>query len=258
MFRQDRNAECTGLSLGGGILIAVKRELSALRVCAFENNKNESIWLKIKLPFSCLDVLVTYFSCNNPRVNYEFCSTSCLIPIVTKNRIFLHMTQLKDTRLMAVNNYMSALSLKSFNNVKNVKGRTLDLVLSNCSSVKVSCEGPLVTTDAHHPPFLVRIACGKTSPFINLNENFRKTLNLSKADFYSMYCDFRDANCSGMLNEKDVHEAVDSLYDNVFQVLKELALKIKSRKRVYPPWFNKLILADIRLKKKLERKRYNS
>ena len=102
-------------------------------------------------------------------------------------------------------NELYGLSLK--NNVLNVLGRTLDLILSDIPYLKVAEEThPLVVIDRYHPAMILELPHKTRESVCKQNNSY--SYNFYKADFHSLYNELKNTDWNNLLHIPDLNIAV--------------------------------------------------
>lgn len=198
VFRCDRDRLATNKSDGGGVLIAIRRDL-------------KPVSLPINHCYSVIEHIIVSIPSFAPAKKHYI--SAVYIPPQTPNDIYLdHFTLLQDYvndhstesffilgdynlphvdwsnfQLAAPNsaptsisynlfNFLSTLNAKQFNSLKNDNDRILDLFISNTESSLTLCS-PIVPPNLHHPPF-----CALT--FVNLKTNHMPRNHSPKPNFH--------------------------------------------------------------------------
>jgi hypothetical protein len=162
-------------------------------------------------------------------------------------------------KMIAMSQLIQFFNLKQFNNIPNVNGKCLDLVLSNVrdSDVMVTASNdPLVDKDHSHPSLCVSIALNSPlSRFLKRAADIT-SYNFRKANFPDLYHGMIDADWSSIESSSDdVNTASDSCYNILYKILNDHVPKYKNKKHKYPVWFTPQIIKNVQIKNKL-RQRY--
>lgn len=152
IIRRDRNYARSNTTVGGSCLIACRNGLSVERIPEFETILDvvEDLWIKVKLTDSFLYVCVTYIRPNAPLVQYtEHLDKikDCILSLDTSSKFLIlgdynmpHISwNLSTPTTLLINsahseellNTIEFCNFNQFNNVTNINGKILDLVLSN-------------------------------------------------------------------------------------------------------------------------------
>lgn len=281
IYRNDRNAQNSSKSIGGGVLIAVAKRLhssSLYSICP----SNELIWVSINV------------NINHVSVNLHLCAIY-LPPPVSPNSLelmvndlnnIMNESQVKEVILVGdfnlpsivwvagdntdrytpaiyndVNSnlghtlvdFMSFNSLTQFNLVHNANGKILDLILSNISTLKVMQESQALTkVDTHHPPLIITIDCQsnkplKTKPFIKLN--------FAKGDYTEIEKRINDNDWDTILTaDLTVDVMTDIFKQKLCKIIDDCIPKKKYKNGMFPPWYSMSLIKIIKEKDKFRRK----
>jgi len=95
-----------------------------------------------------------------------------------------------DPKAESICNFIYVNNLISHNEIVNIQGNTLDLVMSTNPIIQVQRVSSLVELeDGYHPPLAVEIPIGRVKRNVKRTElcNLNDSPNYAKADFLSMY-----------------------------------------------------------------------
>lgn len=178
-FRRDRDLSL-GKSGGGGLLVAFSDWIKIVRLQDYEVSSIlcETLLLKISYSLSIFYLCLVYLpppvsinSLKNLFQSLEKCPN-----INNENLILigdLNISQCSDTSFnfssgnsvtRSIYPLLSLYNLKSYNNVKNHFGKTLDLVLRNFlfpPNISVTRTNPLSIEDKYHPPLQIKSISSK-------------------------------------------------------------------------------------------------
>lgn len=222
--------------MGGGCLIALKNEYSALRMTKWEDEiPFDNVWLKLNTSGNSKIYLHTiylpgwasfehynmYFEQLHDIINIRdpyarfvllgdfnipsikwFPSGNHCIPLSCEGRIAVEFI-----------NTITNTNLKQSNTAVSHNNNTLDLVLSNIP-ISVKCTDALVRVDQHHPPLIVEfsrsdikfLAAKKTAKF-----------NYFKANYNEINNDLTLIDWNNELNDSDIDVVVDKFYYTIQQ-----------------------------------------
>lgn len=255
VVRKDRSSG----KLGGGVLIALKKQISYEIIST--NCESESVILKIKFKKSIFIISVVYFVPNSKVDVYEgylshfddllLLNNVNFIILGDFNLPHLFRGQIQTDVDVLMRGFMNLNGVRQFNSVGNCIGRTLDLVLSNVDISQVCrSSNTLVREDAYHPALEM---------MVNFNEERAKvghpklfTYNFKKGNFILLYNLLRECDWTNVLTASDVDASVEHFYNKLYFCLDASVPKYVVGKRVsslaYPLWFSP------ELKKKIKRK----
>lgn len=162
VFRHDRDLEKTGQTRGGGVLIAVKKDIEVERL-SYMNSELEAVWLRLNChskiiylagiyipPSSSLEKFEILFNLLYTNINLV---NSSLLMIGDFNLPGLFTNPDNLSRNVIEREFMNMVgfyNLTQYNNIVNAYNGLLDLVLSNISISVVRCGPLLLVEDAYH------------------------------------------------------------------------------------------------------------
>lgn len=213
VFRIDRKREGTGMSRGGGCLMAIKSELSSMRMREWELDK-EDVWISVvhengfrtnfnvryvedgssllnyEVHFKRISDVITSAGINDNFVLFGDYNLSDSVEWYDENGVYdvkVNSGTRFDKRIPHELINLNALcNLREFSSVRNGLNRTLDLVLSDVDSSKIEgtrCCSPLLPEDSHHPALNVNL---DLSPVKCLSERRPPKTNFYKADYRTL------------------------------------------------------------------------
>lgn len=279
VWRRDRNYISTGQTMGGGVLLAVKRELCSYMNVAWQSSA-EDIWVSIRLgcnnkPKITLHLCVLYLCDENngncfktQLVNFS----NNLINIITDNNsdtlIILGDFNMSCVQWLPTNGQLQAVNivnplasdfidtlnvcgLQQFNSTVNNFGRILDLVLCNVNIVTTACPDPLVPEDPHHRALITLVPISNYSPLKVLP---RTSHNYFKADYDRINESLHKIDWISALSGGSVNNAVESFYEIISNIRDSFVPVRKAYKSKYPPWFSYSLIKVIKEKFKYFKK----
>ncbi|XP_017466462.1 PREDICTED: RNA-directed DNA polymerase from mobile element jockey-like isoform X1 [Rhagoletis zephyria] len=275
VFRKDRDAVKTGCQRGGGVIVAVKRELRALLISLANddslldqlcvnisgNSSKESLYVVTSYipPGSSYELYkahadnISSLVLNNLRDNHlcvlgdfnlsniNWVSSESCPSLIAHNMVANHELYLVDSIL--------SLNLKQINSFANELNRILDLIFvsDNLNYRICDCINPITATDKHHIPLVIKLDfyC-----FSAIKDN-KLSFNYSLCDFFS----FNELLSN--INWDDLFTNLDTAYCfSIFKsILYELCLDkipVKKKKPYKLPWYSK----DLKKLKNLKNKFY--
>lgn len=143
-------------------------------------------------------------------------------------------------------NMLALTDLQQKNKVKNVNGRTLDLILTNSSNLNMSDASPLSRMDPHHPPLSITLT--------NNSIKFLKTHKTTKVNFHKINYDYINQEISAMNwnnilnNDMNVDSMVSTFYDTITKLIDKYAPKIRPKSDKYPKWFSSKLITLLKEK----------
>ena len=280
VFRRDRETSHSVKQSGGGVLIAVKRNINAFRQIQWESGA-EDVWLSI-LPSEsgesvlhiCLcylppdlplaDLIIFYRGCqsvigdsnlednflllgdfNTPNVAWE--KQNDVAGLAPCNPLDRKATLLVET--------VSTCNLTQFLAIPNKKGRLLDLVFATLpgSSISITETEPMCRVDGHHLAYCVEISHVKID--LPIKPNHKKRHNFNKCDYPNLKLDLRGIEWEKLLLPGDIDESLDTFYAKIDELISVHTPLTRSRSNKYPGWYNQALIRCLREKNKYH-KRY--
>ncbi|KAJ8965587.1 hypothetical protein NQ317_011574 [Molorchus minor] len=169
VFRSDRNLRATGHERGGGVLIAVKKELNVveLKLDSIINivPSIDAVGCKVTINNTTLLIFALYIPPPTLIVEYElFLDTFEKLSVFESDPNILicgdfninkYISDSNDTKVRLINNFMAFLDVKQYNTVLNANERLLDLILGNFKCDISRDDIPIVKEDRHHPSLAI-------------------------------------------------------------------------------------------------------
>ncbi|XP_037294971.1 uncharacterized protein LOC119189460 [Manduca sexta] len=284
VWRRDRDYTRTLQKLGGGVLIAVRKDLVAMERYDWRSS-TEDIWITITL--KKLRPSVTYYihicglylckensgsSFNTQLLNFTHNLNNLMssypldVFIIMGDFNFgndvkwckspdgaeLVPEEISDSSLVEFFDCVSTYSLSQFNGIRNVNGRMLDLVFSNSTLTVEEIDNALaVPVDVHHKTLHIQ---ANFIQFHTLHENSTKKYMFNKGDYECVnnaliQVDWHDYLCSVALDE-----AVTRFYEKLYEI-RDKFIPVKSvRRQSYPPWYNTALIKILAEKHKYHSK----
>lgn len=268
VHRCDRDLARCGLSKGGGVLLAARRELNMAPVDLTQLLQTlesiEIVGVQVGLRHLSFYIFVLYIPPTSQIYIYdtifEYLET---LPFLIDKKIIVigdfNITNFNNDRndsfVRSAISFIESMDLIQRNVVTNVNGRLLDLVLTNIKDCQVILNNfPFTNVDPHHPPLLLNIGCSnyRSNNFVQ-NRN-QKCFNFRRANFPLLYNLILSADWRDVYFHTEPNSACDEFYDCLNHIFEQaVPLKI-IRKHVYPAWFNRDIITNIKQKHKLFKK----
>lgn len=254
VFRRDRCNSASTKSEGGGVSVAVKKSLDAVR-CHNWDTLSEVLRLTVTSPNFKVHICVCYLppdlsvsafsdfydSCvsimsefhsdkfllvgdfNTPSIDWIADSTGSLLP-----------SSSSDAKSALLLDTLSLCNLKQFNNVPNINKRFLDLVLSNIPSTIISEVSPLSKPDKHHPSLLLTIPF-PTKPATKYCPKGTRP-NYRKGNYELIKTKLAEIDWVGELADLDVDSAVNCFYQHLFDLIALYVPNKRDDAHRYPIW----------------------
>jgi len=264
VFRCDRCRRNSRKTTGGGVLVAVRRELKA-RLLQTDHGVNvEQVWVAIKLVDHTLFFCVVYLPPDRTRDLVLISSHTDSVASVSSlasprdEIVVLGDYNLPDLKwsvssngylyadpahsafhigsICLLDNYSTAL-LKQTNNVVNENGRLLDLCFVSAQDPAPSISEaptPLVKLVAHHPPLHVVLEKKWTSDLADTPACVR--YNFRKADYPSIMAILFSVDWENVLDSANIDMAVQTFTNIIGYVIDRHVPKVVASSTEHHPW----------------------
>lgn len=284
VWRRDRDYAVTGQSRGGGVLIAVRKDLNATPQPCYCSTA-EDLWLTLSIKQRnirssikvSLNICVLYLckqnlglSFSNQLNNFLFKLDDILIN--KPNEKYLIIGDFNMSAISwSLNTGESSLSpdnvnsvdehslidllythnLSQYNGILNNYGRILDLVLSNDTVIVSECQDPLVTIDPHHNA-------------LNIDVNFFQLTYLkpevctkyiySKGDYNKINKEISEIDWYNEFKHKSIESAVNCFYSNLNIIINKNIPSKTCKNDTYPVWYTAALKKVLKEKHKFFKK----
>ena len=266
VFRCDRDLGGMGVSRGGGVALAVKKQFKTtpidLQVVCNNVTKIDIVGCKLSIRYLTLYVLVVYIppnTSNDERLAF-FEYIESIYYLYGNNIVILGDFNIPNLssggpKVDVLSNFAQLFALDQYNHVYNSNNAILDLVLSNISC-RVNRElFPLVKEDSYHPSLNISLSlsdfCKKSTFPINLAQ---QKYNFRKANFPLLYDMILYIDWSDLYTSNDVNESCNQLYETLYGIIEVCVPKSIIRKRSFPVWFTSEIIKCTKRKHRLFKK----
>lgn len=280
VFRRDRNYSETGEKYGGGVLLAVRREFTAIDRPDW-NSTAEDIWVTISYknkPNSKPKKLhvCTIYLCDENR-GYSFsaqlnnfsdrlshiinsCPDDSFILLGdfnlsnvdwVQNGNIIEPTGVVGEAQIYFIDTLTECNLNQYNLCRNINNRLLDLALSNMDLTVSCCGDPIVPEDAHHKS--LRISSSSTI-FEPLKANRRLKYFYNKGDYDKINEFLGLIDWEDSLNNKPLEEALDLFYKYLYDAIDKYIPQKQFYPSSYPPWYNTSLIKILKEKSKYLKK----
>ncbi|CAH2094962.1 unnamed protein product [Euphydryas editha] len=277
VYRRDRYSSSSLKSDGGGVLIAVSRDIPSSRVRNWETDC-EDLWVIINININnhirkvALCAVYLPPPANSVSLANFLDNTSNIIDLVD-DVILLgdfnlgcinwisqndhnYMLPLCDSDILgcSLKDFICVNNLYQFNNIPNCDNKMLDLVLSTFKESKVIHPPELISRlDSKHPNLLLNIPLLNVN---NLHSKHRDDYNFFKAEYTKINSDLCKIDWTERFKFcNDVDDMAKTLNDTLQDVIKAYVPKRKSSKSRHPPWFTKSLIR-LKLEQDKLRQRY--
>ncbi|KAL1373488.1 hypothetical protein pipiens_005162 [Culex pipiens pipiens] len=277
LFRQDRNELTSDRSRGGGVLIAVKKahDFTCTRVLSAGYEHLEQVAVRIKARNHTVYVCCIYIRPNSPPDVYTSHGTAVqeLVNlssnddsiIVTGDYNLPHLAWTFDVDVngfiplnasteqeLALTENVVATGLLQICSLANVNGRILDLAFVNdtLSVELIEPPKPILRTDRHHKPFILRVDFPDIPGVATRIEDAEP--DFSRCDFDRVTESLSSIDWDDILQDQDSNTSTTIFYDVLYEIVRQFVpSKRVSRNRTEKlPWWN----ADLRNRRNILRK----
>lgn len=272
VWRRDRDYSRTAQKRGGGVLIAVKSEITAIEKTCWRSTA-EDIWVSLRLKRSRPQVTYSLHLCwlylcsentgnsysiqlsnytnnlNNLMLTHPMDKFVILGDLnFGKNVDWCHSTT-NNAELVPLNSSgehiikffdtVQTYGLSQYNGQRNVNDRLLDLVFSNDVVRVTENADPLdIPIDSHHKPLLI------LAEFVEIHKleyNITNRYHYSIGDYSAITSELDNVNWTSLLHKDynmSIEDAVANFYNKLYEV-RDMHIPLKSTKlSTYPPWYN--------------------
>lgn len=280
VWRRDRDYCLTGQTRGGGVLIAVRKSISAIPQPLFHssaedlwvtfnlrqpNNKNNfklhvcAIYLcKQNQGYSFTDQLSNFLSnlhksvLSNPNDKYLIVGDFNLSGILWQldNNVLVPTNICGANELMLTDD-LRVLGLNQYNTILNEYGKTLDLVLCNDFVSVCECLTPLSPVDKYHPALYVDVNFAENQ-YLKPAPYTRYLFN--KADFAAINREISAIDWQNIFVDKSLNDAIKYFYDTIADIQGRLVPRISVSHSSYPTWYTPSLKRLLKEKAKYLRK----
>lgn len=283
IWRRDRNYSETNQSLGGGVLIAVRRHLPA-EVRYEWCSSAEDIWITLVLQHTKPNLaynihICTVYMCHQSMGN-SFSEqlnifSEKLVDIVLNNATDkflilgdfnlpnLDWIQTNSDKFLVPNNIqgntqidfvdkLNLCNLSQFNSYRNCKNRILDLVFSNNDIAISNCIDPLVPEDPYHKSLVISV---DLVGIRTLSLKPRNKIIYQNGDYESISNGLDAINWDYELNKRSMEDATDFFYSVLYDLRKKhIPNKVVKWSQKHPPWYKSPLLKILKEMRKYHRK----
>ena len=280
VYRKDRCPKNSGLSRGGGVLIATRSHFNVKTLkLHYELHNIDIDQLILLITFSNsfeLIVIVSYIPPNSSLEIYECHFNNCN-HYLDNLRDHQHVMYVGDFNLghlswqfqnavmpsevsssidFSLLEFVSLNTLTQINNIPNESNRILDLILVSTDYLTklFPPDCPLFDKTFHHSPVVVELSIIR---YQSLTTDSKFVYNFKKADFHGLnsYLSLIDwETCLKPLDLKSMYSTFLNTFLNAINNFVPKKPVLSSRK---PPWYNKR-LSNLKNKKSKSYKRYRS
>lgn len=284
VWRRDRDYTLTCQDRGGGVLIAIRKDLTVTAQPSYHSTA-EDLWLSLSITSknssrpTILHLCVLYLCKQNNGYSFSsqlhnFLSKLAYVLLMHPDDKYLVLGDFNLSNIQWTSNgldshilYPSNVSsndettliddlnmhnLNQFNGFLNIEGRILDLVLSNDIVTITDCDdAPLVPIDPLHRSLLIRVQFIIT-PSLKPNSYVKYLYN--KGNYEQINKELSSVSWNVELRNKPLDEAIGYFYD-VIRSLRDKHIPTGSFKsQFYPKWYSAALIKLIKEKYKFIRK----
>lgn len=284
VWRRDRNYAVTEQKKGGGVLIAVNREIAAENRTEWSSSA-EDLWLTLTIrnrnPSSTYKVhICVVYICDDNLGNSLHSQLSNFADNLSKivlDNPFDKVIVLGDFNMPLVSwspsgdasslipgnlqgahqidliDSLNTCNLLQYNSILNKShGRLLDLIFSNNDVAVRACDYPLVPEDPHHPCLSI------SAEFVQLHTikplSYTK-FNYHDGDYHSICTELDAVDWYSELGCGTVDDAVSFIYKTIYS-LRDTYITSKTvvPSRKYPLWYKRPLIKLLKEKAKFHKK----
>lgn len=281
VFRCDRDRDATGKRDGGGVLIAILRELQSASLDILSSRHCK--------PSACIEHLMVALPCKTDKHKIHVISAAYIPPGTISDVYSSHFDFLQDTlnapnvmNVYIVGDYnlpnvtwsrisagqeacvtcvctqpicselthlMSSLDAHQYNITPNLGGKTLDLFISNTCCSTGHLKDPLLPVDPHHPPFV--ITAPVSLPIQMMKRKPINKYNFRKANYDLINKHMNEVNWSALFDNLPSEEAVEAFYSMLSDIISPLVPLARTRSLDFPIWFTPQLVKIFKKKQRL-------
>ncbi|XP_064292001.1 uncharacterized protein LOC135309705 [Plodia interpunctella] len=273
VFRRDRETSLSKKSDGGGVIVAIKKDIDVVRHFDWDSGA-EDLWITLFPSHACRiqlcvcylppDInsdLLTDFYNNTQSVVLNFDPDDIPLLVGDFNIPSLQWSQsgsilvpgcFSDLKSRLLLETISLCNLSQFSNKYNVNNRLLDLVLSSYNKIKVLDAESVVKIEGHHPPLLVEIPI--TQPVKALKHNSQIRRNFNKCCYEEIKRELKIIDWVNLFDEGDINKSVDSFYLVVNDLIDKYTPLQRNNRSRFPVWFSSALIKCLQEKNKHHRR----
>lgn len=286
LFRCDRDTAVSGQERGGGVMIAVRRDLCPChRIDMRAPPPADEVWVSLPLRMNSeravassryLHIICTYIAHGNEHeslltsfydrvTEFMFGHPDDLFLILgdfnISYAIWSYNTDKNDMDLQTNNNnlachtddFMNISLLSQYNNQLNINNRLLDLIFSNAFCQVSSSRNPLLPEDPHHKSLEIALSASVFAP-LKLSNIPKKQFH--KADYVSIKKSLKSVNWEDVFSRmSDVESMISYFYSVLDDVVNKYVPSYNlNAKHKYPPWYTVPLIKLNKEKNKFHRR----
>nr|CAI5859178.1 unnamed protein product [Callosobruchus analis] len=232
VYRRDRTFDVLDLSTGGGVLIAINRNINSVLIdpsyfdehfpvidlvcCKFQASGTVVFFLALYIPpqvsLNDFDLFLESLEQWNPIGGEK------VIILGDFNAPRYNVNDVSDGKTRTLNNFLSFFGATRYNTVLNSYDRLLDLVISNVDCQVERDDNPLVQTDDYHPALKIELSSVATQIYLEPNKQL-KIYNFKKCTFLSLYTALTDTDWLFLRNLSNIDQDIDAFYRKMYEAL---------------------------------------
>lgn len=281
VFRCDRDLRLCGKRSGGGVMISIRRDLSAKLYTGWVSDTAESLCVRVPAhrlssqtdlfiiivytPPSCsgfsdrinniLDNIIKLTQ-KHPNCNYLLVGDFNL-PIIQweKDGCTVLQQGSADVQSCAVNlvDQLHFLNFQQYNFIRNSKNNVLDLCFSNLPLNITQPTQPLLKEDTYHPSILIDILDLKSKQF---KEKRCARFIFHKGNYEDINKYFDKINWYEVLSSESIDNDLKTFY-GILQDCCDLFVpksKVSSTRSHYPAWYSRDLIKIVKQKNKIHKR----
>ncbi|KAL0901514.1 hypothetical protein ABMA27_006750 [Loxostege sticticalis] len=279
IFRRDRETSSNSKTDGGGVVIAVKKDINVIRRSDWDCEA-EDIWVTLLIGGPGHSQTVHICACYLPpdtlkdTLAHFYSNMQSILLAADDNDIslvvgdfntpnlswspagpYLTTDMSHDFKSRFLLDSLSVCKLAQFNYVPNANGRFLDLALSNYKGVRASgleADHAISKADIHHPPLLIELEIEGT--IRNIKPKNVSRLNFAKCNYDGLKSDLREIDWTAELNSSSVDANTDTFYLLLNNLIYHHTPATKLRGSSYPSWFSPPLIKCLKEKQRYHRR----
>lgn len=271
IFRADRNFELTGKSLGGGVLIAVRKHFTTHVIPTPQIVNCEELWLSIETRCSKICICGLYIPspstidayvehCDNAENMLDRFESSQIyilgdfnLPgiIWTNDENGICATGNSNASNLVIDSY-SFLNMFQMNTITNARGSCLDLIMTNRTRCEVThASDALVKCDSYHPALVLAIPSDSPSASLQYEHI---CYDFTKANTTAISHLLLCTNWDQVFESENAETCVNIFYNILYSAISlHVPIIKRSNNSVFPKWFSKSLKDNIIQKRRSHR-----
>lgn len=256
-YRKDRNLDVTNKSRGGGVLLAFDYSLviTELNLDHLLNivPQIDVLGCRVSKNHISFNIFVVYIppyvTCTELELFLEAFEqvTINLAPIIILGDFNLPFLESTNVKTIALDNFIQFNNIKQYNNITNINGGLLDLVMADVPCLVALDPEPLVTIDNYHPALNISVFIENDSD-ANFPTTASRMRNFKKANYHGLYISLCNIDWSFLTSCSDPNVACNLLYDTLNRKFDEFVPFFKNKTSKYPVWYSHALIQNIKLK----------